>query len=90
MSSIVALPIQFSTAQVDDVLEEPVEVVEETNSAPVLNFIGFNSEDENNSAELTLFAKDPDPHDTLTYTSSALPSFVTLEDKGDKKSSINF
>jgi len=117
MSSIVAFPIQFSTAQVDDVLEEKVIVchedntleieasaldahlahgdtegvcIERTNSAPVLRPIGNNSEDENNSAELTIFAQDPDPRDVLTYTSSALPSFVTLEDKGDKKAILFF
>ena len=77
MSSIVAFPIQFSSAGA-------------VNSPPVLETIGFNSEDENNFVELTLRATDPDPGDTLTFTSSVLPLFVTLIDKGDKKASLLF
>ena len=76
LSSIVAFPIQFSSAGA-------------VNSPPVLDFIGFNSEDEGNSAELTLFATDPDG-DALTFTSSTLPLFVTLEDLGEGKAVLIF
>jgi len=77
MSSIVAFPIQFSSAGA-------------ANSAPVLEFIGFNSEDEGNSAELTLDATDDDLGDTLTFTSSVLPLFVTLVDNGDRTALLVF
>jgi len=115
MSSIVALPIQFSSAEVesednvkvchDGIILEIVasdldahlahgdtkgECEERTNSAPVLRPIGYNSEDENTSAELTLFAKDPDPHDVLTFTTSALPGFTSLENRGEGKASLVF
>jgi len=115
MSSIVALPIQFSFAEVesednvkvchDGIILEIVasdldahlahgdtkgECEERTNSAPVLRPIGYNSEDENTSAELTIFAKDPDPHDVLTFTTSVLPGFVSLEDRGKGKASLVF
>ena len=77
MSSIGAFPFQFSSGQV-------------ANSAPVLEHIGENSEDENDSTELTLSATDPDPGDILTFTSSALPAFVTLTDNGDRTAKLVF
>ena len=77
MSSIVAFPFQFSSAQV-------------TNSTPVLDLIGYNSEDENTAAELSISATDPDPNDILTFSSSSLPNFVILENNGDRTAKLVF
>lgn len=77
MSSIVAFPFQFSSAQV-------------TNSAPVLEPIGYNSEDENTAAELSITATDPNPNDILTFSSSTLPNFIILKNNGDRSAKLIF
>ncbi|HXV66048.1 MAG TPA: cadherin repeat domain-containing protein [Nitrosopumilaceae archaeon] len=75
--SIVAFSFQFSSAQL-------------TNSAPILDPIGYNSEDERSSAELTISASDPNPNDILTFFSSTLPNFVILENNGDRTAKLVF
>ncbi len=70
ISSMIAIPFQYSEAG--------------SNSAPVLLPIGDQREDENDTSELYFTATDPDPDDTLTFTSSPLPRFAVLIDNGDR------
>jgi len=70
MSSIVAIPFQYSEAG--------------SNSAPDLLPISDQKEDENDTSAVYFTATDPDPDDILTFTSSSLPRFAVLIDNGDR------
>jgi len=69
MSSIIAIPFQYSEAGAG-------------NSAPELESIGDQKEDEGDTSEVHFSATDDDD-DILTFTSSTLPRFAVLIDNGD-------
>ena len=74
ISSIIAIPFQYSEAG--------------SNSAPDLRSIDDQREDEDDTTELYFTATDPDPDDTLTFTSSPLPRFAVLIDNGDRTAKL--
>jgi len=70
MSSIIAIPIQYSEAG--------------GNTAPELQPIGDQREDENGTSQIEFSATDREEDDILTFTSSTLPQFAVLIDNGDR------
>jgi len=74
MSSIIAIPFQYSEAGAG-------------NSKPVLLPIGDQKEDEGDTSEVHFSATDDDD-DILTFTSSTLPRFAVLMDKGDRTAKL--
>jgi len=74
MSSMIAIPFQYSEAGAG-------------NSKPVLLPIGDQKEDEGDTSEIHFSATDDDD-DILTFTSSTLPRFAVLMDKGDRTAKL--
>jgi len=70
ISSMIAIPIQYSEAG--------------GNTAPVLQSIGDQKEDEDDTSQIKFSATDHEEDDILTFTSSTLPRFAVLIDNGDK------
>ena len=74
MSSMIAIPFQYSEAGAG-------------NSAPELESIGDQKEDEGDTSEIHVSATDDDD-DILTFTSSPLPRFAVLMDNGDRTAKL--
>ena len=74
MSSIIAIPIQYSEAG--------------GNFAPVLLPIGDQKEDEGDTSQIHFSATDDNSDDILTFTSSTLPRFAVLMDNGDRTAKL--
>ena len=70
ISSIIAIPIQYSEAG--------------GNTAPELQPIGDQREDENGTSQIEFSATDREEDDILTFTSSTLPGFAVLIDNDDR------
>ena len=71
ISSMIAIPFQYSEAGAG-------------NSAPELESIGDQREDEDDTSRIEFSATDPNGDDILTFTSSTLPPFAVLIDNGDR------
>jgi len=69
ISSMIAIPFQYSEAG--------------GNTAPVLQSIGDQKEDEDDTSQIKFSATDHEEDDILTFTSSTLPRFAVLMDNGD-------